>query len=302
MKRNINFLKLSNPFIIVSLIIITASLIVIFYFKGFNLGTDFTGGLELQVSFEKNINIDKVRQVFIDNKIESYKIQPIIGNKQSYFIRLSVDKLTQYKGLKDIEKTKKIKGLLFQQLKDYGLEYDKSSLVGSLMSKGNQLAALKIILIAILVEILYLTIRFKFFFSVSAMVALVHDVIIMLGAISFFGKEVDILTISAILTILGYSVNDTIILFDRIRENLKSKTHKDIKELINMSINQVLSRTLITSLTTFIVVMLLFIFVQGSLKNFSFALIVGIISGTYSSIYVAAFCLIQYNKFKRITF
>ena len=155
-------------------------------------------------------------------------------------------------------------------------------------------------MMASLLEILYLTIRFKFCYAIAAIIALVHDVLIMLGAISLFSIEFDVLTISAILTILGYSVNDTIILFDRVRENIKAKIASDLKSVFNISINQIIGRTLITSLTTFIVVLSLNLFSTGSLKNFSFALMIGIISGTYSSIYIAASSVLLWNKFKSV--
>ena len=154
-------------------------------------------------------------------------------------------------------------------------------------------------LVAIALILLYTTFRFRFRFGVAAICALVHDVLIVLSFISFFGKEMDTFILAAVLTIIGYSLNDTIVVFDRARENLKtSKAYDDYELTINKSINQSLSRTFITSVTTLLVLFALFIFGGNIMKNFAFALITGVIAGTYSSMFIASAIVVDWHRWK----
>lgn len=293
MKTKINFFKLQKPLLLISLVLVSFSIYSIFFGNKFKLSTDFTGGIEFQVSFEQEVTMNEINKIYDDKKL-NLKIVPVLSKKSTYYITSASEED------KSSEKLDYLKTIITDELADRNPDFEKSSLVGAVMSVDNQKAAMRIIIIAIIAEIAYLSFRFKFRYAVAAIVALVHDVIIMLGAVSLLGKEVDILSISAILTILGYSVNDTIILFDRVRENISVRIAPDLKSLMNISINQIIARTLITSLTTFIVVYFLFKFSTGSLNNFSFALIVGIVSGTYSSIYIAATTILVWNRAKPI--
>jgi preprotein translocase subunit SecF len=152
-------------------------------------------------------------------------------------------------------------------------------------------------LVAVLLILLYTTLRFRFRFGVAAICALIHDVLIVISFISFFGKEMDTFILAAVLTIIGYSLNDTIVVFDRARENLKtSRDYEEYENTVNLSINQSLSRTLITSITTLLVVVSLYVFGGNIMRNFAFALIVGIIAGTYSSMFVASAIIVDWHR------
>jgi preprotein translocase subunit SecF len=153
--------------------------------------------------------------------------------------------------------------------------------------------------VAIVLILLYTTFRFRFRFGVAAITALIHDVLIVVSFISFFNKEMDTFILAAILTIIGYSLNDTIVVFDRARENLKSqKAYEDYEETINRSINQSLSRTVITSLTTLLVLVSLYVFGGALIRSFAFALIVGVLVGTYSSVFVASAIVVDWHRWK----
>ncbi|HBE03232.1 MAG: protein-export membrane protein SecF [Spirochaetes bacterium GWF1_41_5] len=288
----INFLKIQIPMLIFSAVLIGFSLYCIIFSRGFKFSTDFTGGIEINVTFSRSLSIESMLSVFKKENLQ-VDIQKIL-DKNSYFIRTGSREDAQ-------QVSDRIKEIINVNFADYTPNYEKSSLVGAMMSRDNQKAALKIVIIALIAELIYLAFRFKFYYGFAAIVALIHDVIIMLGAVSFLGLEVDILTISAVLTILGYSVNDTIIIFDRVRENLHLKTAMNITGIFNLSINQMLKRTIFSSLTTLFVVFMLYFFSSGSLNNFSFALIVGMISGTYSTLYIAPPVVIMWNKFRSIS-
>ncbi len=189
-----------------------------------------------------------------------------------------------------------IQSKLSEYFPDNPVRIDREEMVGPAVSRNLQWKALWVILLGMLVILLYISFRFTFRFGVGAVIALFHDVIITIGILSIFGKEFSIPIVAAILTIVGYSINDTIVISDRIRENLKQLRKQGYGDVINESINQTLSRTIITSLTTFIALLILFIFGGRVINDFSFALLIGVVIGTYSSIFVVAPVVYEWER------
>ncbi|MBL8993582.1 MAG: protein translocase subunit SecF, partial [Spirochaetia bacterium] len=191
-----------------------------------------------------------------------------------------------------------LKKLVMDGFADRGPEFEQSRVVSGVISSENQKGAAKVVIWALLGIGLYIAFRFKTYFSIGAIVAVVHDVIVMLGFVVFFQRELSILTVTAVLTVLGYSVNESIVLFDRIREHLKAKRVESFKELLVRSVNDVFTRTLIMISCTLSVVIALYFNSMGSLQDFALVLMVGIISGTYSCIYVSAACLLLIHRYR----
>jgi preprotein translocase subunit SecF len=189
-----------------------------------------------------------------------------------------------------------IKSKLEELFPDNSVRIDREEMVGPAVSKNLQWKALWVVLLGMLAILIYISFRFTFRFGVGAVIALFHDVIITIGALSIFGKEFTIPIVAAILTIVGYSINDTIVISDRIRENLKMMRKDNYGDVINRSINQTLSRTIITSLTTFIALFVLFVFGGRVINDFSFALLIGVVIGTYSSIFVVAPIVYEWER------
>jgi preprotein translocase subunit SecF len=248
--------------------------------KGLNFGLDFTGGTSVVVEFEKDVNLDEIRstlksQNFIDASVNNF------GASKSVQIRF------QSKG--DTESTQ-----LRDQLNDIILtldaaaKVDKGDYIGSQVGEELVEQGSLAILYAIIGILLYVTIRFEWRFSVGSVVALVHDVIITVGVFSIIQMEFDLTILAALLAVIGYSLNDTIVVFDRVRENFKALRKKAPNEVFNISIAQTISRTVITSLTTLLVLSALFFIGGAMIHGFAFALIVGVLIGTYSSIFVAS--------------
>lgn len=410
----INFVETRKITYIISLVLVIGSILTILFNKGFNLGIDFTGGIVLQVHFEKDVKIEQLRDVmnslgYKNAVIQKYgtendflikvqenfeKVQdttgPVVVGFSTYpnptkgeknltvkvkvydekspvkniFIRSDIFKeikeltpsdiydsreevgvlnfslddfkkdslvtlyafgvdRTNNKGLEkeikifvcsknaDITKvqvvsdwqdttykasskgvelspTEKIISLLKERFTEENPRVDREEVVGAIMSKELQLKSLWVVLLGLVGILIYVWIRFTFRFGVASVIALFHDVIITLGFLTITGREMSVQIIAALLTLIGYSINDSIIVSDRIRENLKLMRKDNFSTIVNKSLNQVLSRTLITSLTTLFVVFMLFLFGGKVLNDFAFALLVGVIVGTYSSDFIVA--------------
>ncbi len=251
------------------------------FFKGLNFGIDFSGGNLYQFKFEKNVTLGEVNSFFdkaskefpqLDNK--SRKVQISGGN--TVILRTS-------------EMDENQKNEFLSEVESFG-KYDlqKSDKVGATIGDELKISAIYALVLGCVLIVLYITVRFEFKFALAAVIALVHDVIISVGGIALLGYEVNTPFIAAVLTILGYSINDTIVVFDRIRETLKRKNSPELGEAINFSINQVMTRSINTSLTTFLAVIAILIFGGDSLKTFITTLLIGVVAGTYSSIFVAS--------------
>jgi len=278
-----NFMSKKNFFVSISVILIILSLVSIFT-KGFNWGIDFKGGIEIEVRLPKPTPISDVRK-YISKKYSDASITTF-GSPREILIRLSVNKVSS-------NVKKDLGNEIKQLLKPLGnVDIRRVDIVGAKV--GNELRdkGIEAFIFSIVGILIYVAFRFEWRFALASVLALFHDTIISLGAVSFFHVEFNLDVLAAILTLMGYSLNDTIVVFDRIREQVISGKIKDLAELINDAVSRTLSRTVLTSLTTFFVVLTLFLFGGEIIRPFSFTLLVGIVVGTYSSIFIASPLLI----------
>jgi len=278
-----DFMSKRNLFVSVSLILIVLSLFSIFT-KGFNWGIDFEGGVEVQVRFEKPADLAKIRKL-ISTKYQGANITTF-GNPNEVLIRLNVKNASS-----NVQND--IGNKITAILKPLGkFDIRRVDIVGAKVGNELKEKGLQAFIFSIIGILIYVAFRFEWRFAVASVLALFHDTIISLGAVSFFHVEVNLDVLAAILTLMGYSLNDTIVVFDRIREQVAGSNIKDLALLINDAVSKTLSRTVLTSLTTFFVVLTLYLFGGEIIKPFSFTLLVGIIVGTYSSIFIASPLLI----------
>ncbi len=246
-----------------------------------NLGIDFAGGTAVQIKFNERVPIQDVRQTLINGGITDFELQDLPGENK---VLISTKKGEENLG--DI--SKKMISALSQKYSESNMVVDSSTEIGPKVGKKLRTDALWAVIAAIIGILMYITIRFQFRFSIGATVATFHDVLAVLGIFYLMGKEINLIVVSALLMIAGYSLTDTVVVFDRIRENLRSRGKKSTIEVINESINEVLSRTIIVSLTTFFSATALFAFGGEVIHDFALAIMLGIIVGTYSSIFVAS--------------
>ena len=284
-KSDIQFINYFKLFNFVSLILILISVGFIFY-KGLNFGVDFKGGTLIELRVENTeIGIGDVRQSFIEMNLGDVNVKKF-GKGNDYLIKFEQTDKNKENFIENI-KTQLSKNLAgnfsFRRVENVGPKVS-----GELLKSG--LIAIVLSLSAMLI---YIWIRFEWQFSLGAIIALIHDVIITIGFFSILEFEINLSIVAAVLTIVGYSMNDTVVIFDRVRENLKKYSSKSINEISNLSINETLSRTIITSSTTLLALLSIFFFGGKILHGFSFAMILGVIFGTYSSIFIANPILIK---------
>ncbi|MCH8980609.1 protein translocase subunit SecF [candidate division KSB1 bacterium] len=285
---NFNFIgkrKTARIFSIALILIGVGSLIIQ---GGPKLGIDFTGGTSLRLRFEKGVSIGDVRSAIASLGIGNAEIKNF-GDSADILIRVQ-EQETSGAGITDA-----IKAELSKVFPDNPYVERSKDSVGPKIGAELRTATVTSILLALVGMLIYITWRFEFKFAVAAIVALFHDVIITLGVFSILQLEITLPIIAAFLTIVGYSLNDTIVIFDRIRENLKVLRRETYESIVNTSLNQSLTRTIITSLTTLIVVLILYFFGGSVIHDFAFALIIGVIIGTYSSIFVASPIVIDWE-------
>ena len=271
---NYPFMDYRNIFIIGSLILILSSVLLL-TFKGLNLGIDFKGGTLIEIS-TKNSNIAELRSI-LSPKFNDVSLQEF-GNSETIIIRLQNETNTE-----SIETVNLVKNLINDKVS----EFRRSEFVGPTISSELLWRGLQAISFALLAILIYIWLRFDWQFGFGAVVALSHDVLFTLGVLSLFNIDFSLSSIAAILTICGYSLNDSVVIYDRIRENLRKYKKLELSELFNVSLNNTLSRTIMTSLTTLIALISLYVFGGEVIKPFAFAMIIGVIIGTYSSIYIA---------------
>jgi preprotein translocase subunit SecF len=277
--KDIKFSFLYKKLNILSLIFIIFSIVVLLL-KGLNLGVDFKGGTLIELRTENSIvSISEIRQSFLKMNLGDVTVKKF-GKEKDYLIKIEMTKSEDENFIKSINN---------ELSNDLGSEvnFRRVENVGPKVSKELLNAGLLAISLSLAAMLFYIWIRFEWQFSLGAIVALIHDVIITVGIFSLLSYEVNLSIVAAVLTIVGYSMNDTVVIFDRIRENLKKYSKISIKEISDISINQTLSRTLITSVTTLLALFSIYIFGGSILKGFSFAMIIGVVVGTYSSIFVA---------------
>ena len=271
-----NFYKKMNIF---SSILIFLSILVLLI-KGLNLGVDFKGGTLIEVRTENSITIiAEIRESLLKMNLGDVTVKKF-GKENDYLVKIEITKSDDENFIKSInDKLSADLGsaVNFRRVENVGPKVSNELLRAGLLAISLSLAAM----------LFYIWIRFEWQFSLGAVIALIHDVIITVGIFSFLAYEVNLSIVAAVLTIVGYSMNDTVVIFDRIRENLKKYSKISITEISDLSTNQTLSRTLITSVTTLLALFSIYIFGGAILKGFSFAMIIGVIVGTYSSIFVA---------------
>ena len=276
--KTIYFNKFYKSFNILSGILIIAS-IVFLVFKGLNFGVDFKGGTLIELRTDKSsANITKIRDSFNQMNLGDVSVKNF-GNETDFVVKFEKQNSNDPQFIEEI-KTKlsnSIGTVDFRRVENVGPKVSAELLRSGVIAISLSLAAM----------LLYIWIRFEWQFSLGAILALFHDVIITLGVFSVFSLEINLSIVAAVLTIVGYSMNDTVVIFDRVRENLRKYADVKIFELTNISINETLSRTIITSVTTLLALLSIFIFGGEILKGFSLAMILGVIFGTYSSIYIA---------------
>ncbi len=279
MTRNINFVSKFRKANIFSLIIFILSIIFIF-FKGLNYGIDFKGGTLIELRTDTSINASAIRDSLKSMNLGDINVKKF-GKEGDYLIKVEQKNTNNSNLIPEIKKTLADNlnaDVDFRRVENVGPKVSSELLESSIIAISLALAAM----------LFYIWIRFEWQFSIGSIIALFHDVIITLGIFSVLSLEINLSIIAAVLTIVGYSMNDTVVIYDRIRENLLKYTKISISDVSNLSINETLSRTIITSITTLLALISIYILGGEILRGFSFAMILGVIIGTYSSMFVAS--------------
>ena len=284
-KTNISFVS-EKPFHIFASIGIMVAIVIMLFVRGLNLGIDFTGGILIEASFNEPVDISEYRAVLSDSGYSGVSIQNFDAN--TLMIRAQID--DEEDTVKQIAKIKDvvagIREVDFRKVEYVGPK------IGIVLIKNGIIS----LILSFLGIALYIWFRFEQRYSIGAIIAIIHDVLIILGFYSLTEFSFDLGAVAAILTVVGYSVNDTVIIYDRIRENLKKSRKKKLVDVINSSLNSTLSRTIMTSCTTAVVCLALAIYGNDVIINFSIAVLIGVVFGTYSSIYIAAPVLLKLSS------
>jgi preprotein translocase subunit SecF len=288
-QTHIDFMGKFKIAMMLSIALILGGIASIAMHGGLKYGIDFEGGTLVQLKFAEAPAIDTIRSSLKDIGLADSTIQEF-GSPDTILIRVErTDGELQEMG-------SRIKTVLEEKNGFTGIIIERVEMVGPKVGKDLRMKALLSILYAIIGIVIYISWRFEFQYAIAAIIALIHDVLITMGAFSVLDKEFTLVIVAAFLTIIGYSLNDTIVVFDRIRENTRRKSKESLSNAINTSINQTLSRTLLTSGTTLLVVVALFFLGGEIIHDFSFALLVGVVVGTYSSIFIASVFLIFWES------
>ncbi|MEE9499373.1 MAG: protein translocase subunit SecF [Nitrospinaceae bacterium] len=288
-QTHIDFMGKFKTALMLSGLLILAGFVSIAVHGGLKFGIDFEGGTLVQLKFPEAPAIDSIRSGLREIGLADSTIQEF-GSPDTILIRVEIadgelkEMGTRIK--KALEETKGFTGIIIERVE----------MVGPKVGKDLRIKALLSILYAIIGIVIYISWRFEFQYAIAAIIALIHDVLITMGAFSVLDKEFTLVIVAAFLTIIGYSLNDTIVVFDRIRENTRRRSKELLSDVINTSINQTLSRTLLTSGTTLLVVVALFVLGGEIIHDFSFALLVGVVVGTYSSIFIASVFLLYWES------
>ena len=286
-KRNIPFNRFYKQFNLLSITLILISLVLL-TFKGLNYGVDFKGGTLIELrSLDKTLSISDLRKSFNNLNLGDVTVKNF-GKENDYVIKFEKKQSIEENFIENIK---------VELANDIGnvFEFRRVESVGPKVSSELLKSGVIAIALSLGAMLIYIWIRFEWQFSLGAITAVFHDVVITLGFFSLLNFEINLSIVAAVLTIVGYSMNDTVVIFDRVRENLRKYSDIKIFEITNISINETLSRTIITSVTTLLALLSIFIFGGAILKGFSFAMILGVIVGTYSSIYIANPILVRLN-------
>ena len=278
-ETNINFMRIKKLTLFISSILFFLSLSLVFI-KGLNLGIDFTGGSLIEVRFKENIDLNNLRMKM--NKLDLGEIQlQTIGNGNDIVIKVQDKKNNENTQSETIQ-------IIKNSLSGESVEYRRAEFVGPKVGGELVTAGIIAVIFSLIGILIYIWIRFQWNFALGAIIALVHDVILTLGFFSVLQLEFNLATVAAVLTIAGYSINDTVVIYDRIRDTMRKYKQITFDKVINISLNGTLSRTLTTSLTTLLALIALYTFGGIVISSFIIALIWGVLIGTYSSVYVAS--------------
>ena len=264
----------------------------LFFSKGLNYGVDFRGGAEVQVHFKETVNLEDLRGALEKVGFSSSSVQSIGGEvqKNSFLIKVNAEE-------KDLNAvTDKITDLLTSQFAQAGAEIDKTDIVGPKAGEQLRISGFQAMAWALLMIMIYIALRFDYKYSPGAIVALIHDVLIIVGVFALMDKEFSLQIVGALLAVIGYSVNDTVVVYDRVREHEEKSPGKTLKEKINTALNETLSRTFLTSFTTFLVAAVMYAMGGAGIEDFFLAICLGVIIGTYSSLFVAAPTILFFDK------
>jgi preprotein translocase subunit SecF len=287
-KTNIDFMGWKNISFTISALLIALGIVGLVQIgRGkANLGIDFVGGTTVQLGFKEHIPIDKARTSLEKSGFQGATIQEVGEGGNNILVRLR-----ESEGTSD-----RVQAMFKQEFPDNPFEVVSIVEIGPVIGQALQRDALVAIAVSLIAIIVYIALRFEFRFGVAAAIATLHDILAVLGIFYVLHKEINLLIITALLTLAGYSLTDTVVVFDRIRENLKRNRRDPLPKLVNASINEVLSRTIITSLTVVLVLIPLVLFGGDVLHDFSIALLMGVIVGTYSSVFVASPILVVWHS------
>ena len=285
-----NFVRMMKPAVILSLAVIIIGIASLIWHGGPNYGIDFAGGTLIQIKFQNETPADKIRAAFKSIGFEGSVIQDF-GPKE--VIVRTAESGTDAKGL-----TSRVEEALGAAFGKGAYEVRRIEMVGPKVGRDLTRKAILAIIFSWIGILVYVGVRFEFRYALGGIVALVHDVLVTVTFLSLFNKEFDLNIVAALLTIIGYSINDTIVIFDRIRENARKNTRQSLNDVINASVNQTLSRTILTSLTVFMVLVILFFFGGAVIHDFTFALLVGTVAGVYSTVFIASPIVLLFEKIK----
>jgi len=286
---NVDFVSKMKWCVLFSLVL-TFLCVVTFLWKGFTFGIDFAGGTLIQIKFIQPIPADELRKVLVEVGVKDAIIQPF--GKDEVIVR-TAESSVEKKGLSG-----KIEEALSAKYSRKAFEIQRVEVVGPKVGKDLTRKAILAVLFSWVGMLIYVAIRFEFRYAVGGIVGVIHDVIVVFGIFTFLGKEFTLPIVAALLTVIGYSIHDSIVVFDRIRENVRKEGRKDLPTVMNMSINQTLSRTILTSFTTALVCLILYIFGGAVIRDFAFVLLAGVVFGTYSSVFIASSVVLAFDRFK----
>ncbi|MFP6626621.1 MAG: protein translocase subunit SecF [Deltaproteobacteria bacterium] len=293
---NINFIRMRKVAFSFSALLIVAGLLSLVSKGGPNYGIDFTGGLMLHVGVDPAVEISEVRRAVSGLQVGEISVQEFGSQPGEFLLRIPTGEDQVAGG-----RAARIKTALREAFEGRGFEEKRTEIVGPRVGKELRRRGILSVLFATVMMGAYIAIRFDVRFGIGAALALAHDVLITLGALSLANVEINLSVVAALLTVVGYSVNDTVVVSDRIRENLKRLRHQELGSLINRSINETLSRTILTTGTSLMVLFSLFFFGGGVIHSFAFTLLVGLTAGTYSSIFIAS-PVVEYWKRGKLGF
>ncbi len=293
-KFNIPFVSMFKGTVVLSIILVVGSIAILAQ-KGLNFGVDFRGGAEVQVKFTESINVTDIRSAIAKTKINVSQVQGIgEPTDNEFLIKVAATK----------DDINKITGVITTALKtdfaNQGVEIRKTDIVGPKAGKQLQVSGLYAMLIALGAILIYIGLRFDFKYAPGAVVALFHDVLIIVGIFALTGREFGLQIVGALLAVIGYSVNDTVVVYDRVREHEeRGGVNGVLKRFIDRALNETLARTIWTSATTMFVAMAMFLYGGGIIHDFFFAIVLGVLIGTYSSLFVAAPTVLFFAKFQK---